>query len=204
MLKPALLAFALLALILTAPEAWANPPIGEPAPVFKTTDIQGNAVDLAALKGQTVILEWTNNGCPFVAKHYNAGNMQATQRQAIAQGAVWITIISSGPGRQGYVTPQEAQKIADARDSKPSHQILDPSGEIGHLYGAQTTPHMFIIDKEGTLVYKGAIDDRPSPNPKTLQGAKNYVLAALEDMNAGRSVVHSITPPYGCSVKYAP
>ena len=183
--------------------AFANPPVGKPAPDFETVDIEGKPLKLSDLKGQKVILEWTNHQCPFVVKHYGGGNMQATQKTATAQGATWISIISSAPGRQGHVSAKEAKDLATARGAAPTHQILDPSGEIGHLYGAQTTPHMFIIDEDGILAYKGAIDSKASLSPATIPNATNYVLAALESMNAGEPIAHAVTPPYGCSIKYA-
>ncbi len=198
---PALALMSFAVAISTA--AFASPPINQPAPDFEAVDIAGNTIKLSDLQGKNVILEWTNHKCPFVTKHYSSDNMQATQRSAIEQGAVWITIISSAPDHQGHVTSKKAQELADTRGASPSNQILDPSGDIGRLYSAQTTPHMFIIDAKGTLVYKGAIDSKSSPNPATIKGATNYVLAALDDMKDGGKIQNPMTPPYGCSIKYA-
>lgn len=188
---------------LTAGPAMATPDIGKPAPDFTATDIKGETVKLSDLKGKPVVLEWTNSECPFVKKHYGAGNMQKTQVEAAKNGAVWISIVSSGPGRQGFVTAAQAQKIIDDAKAHPAHKILDTDGAIGHLYDAKTTPDMFVIDKDGTLVYAGAIDDQPDPWPQSLAKAKNYVLAALNDLKAGRKVAVPLTEPYGCGVKYA-
>ena len=191
------------ALALISAPALAAPEIGAPAPAFEGAAISGETVRLSDYLGQKVVLEWTNNGCPFVQKHYNSGNMQATQEAAKTGGAVWISVISSAPGMQGHVSADEANALSESRSASPDEVVLDPSGEIGRLYAAKTTPHMFIIDEEGVLRYDGAIDDRPSADPSTIEGAKNYVLAALGDMDAGRSVESPATKPYGCSVKYA-
>ncbi len=191
-------------LVAGAVTARAEVETGQDAPNFVATDVlSGNPFDLSAQKGKTVILEWTNNQCPFVRKQYDTGNMQKTQKTATDEGAVWVSIISSAEGLQGYVSPKEAAAIVGQEGAHPTYKILDPSGKIGHMYGAKTTPHMFVIDANGKVVYQGAIDDRPSPNPKTVEGAKNYVLAALQDMAAGRPVQTPVTPPYGCGVKYA-
>lgn len=195
------LSVAALALISTS--ALAAPEIGAPAPAFEGAAASGETVKLSDYLGQKVVLEWTNNGCPFVQKHYNSGNMQATQEAAKADGAVWISVISSAPGMQGHVSADEANALSESRGASPDEVVLDPSGEIGRLYAAKTTPHMFIIDEEGVLRYDGAIDDRPSADPSTIEGAKNYVLAVLGDMDAGRPVESPATKPYGCSVKYA-
>jgi hypothetical protein len=149
-----------------------------------------------------VILEWTNHECPFVRKHYETGNMQATQEVANASEAVWISIISSSPGTQGYVDAAEADALTADRNAAPDFVVLDPSGDIGRLYAAKTTPHMFIIDDAGLLRYDGAIDDKPSANHATIDGAKNYVLAALADLASGEEIAVTRTKPYGCSVKY--
>lgn len=187
---------------LAAP-ALAEPVVGKPAPTFVATDVTGKSVDLTALKGKTVVLEWTNYGCPFVRKHYDAGNMQALQRDAVADGVTWITINSSAEGKEGYyATGKLAADAAAKKKAASSHLILDPKGEIGKLYGASTTPDMFVIDKNGVLVYKGAIDDMPSVDPATLRTAKNYVTAALAAVKSGNEVKTAETRPYGCSVKY--
>lgn len=176
--------------------------VGKMAPDFNATDINGETIKLSDLKGKNVVLEWTNHQCPFVVKHYSTGNMQKVQKTATEDGAVWISIVSSAPGKQGNINAEEAMGIAKEKNINATTKILDPSGEIGALYNAKTTPHMYVINKEGVLAYAGAIDDTPSPNPSTVEGAKNFVLAALDDLNADRDVKVSNTVPYGCSVKY--
>lgn len=188
---------------LCAPALAADAPeIGKPAPDFTATAIDGSTVTLSAYKGKTVVLEWTNHECPFVVKHYSSGNMQKTQKAAVDSGAVWLSIVSSAPGKEGHVNAENAKKIVADSGSMDSARILDEKGEIGHLYGAKTTPHMFVIDKDGVLVYMGAIDDKPSTDPATVEGAKNYITAALEDLAAGRPVQTAQTESYGCGVKY--
>ncbi|MGF1560690.1 MAG: redoxin domain-containing protein [Geminicoccaceae bacterium] len=179
--------------------------IGQPAPTFTGINTAGETVALEDLRGQTVVLEWSNDGCPYVQKHYGTGNMQALQREAVDEhGAVWLTVISSAPGTQGYVEPMEADALTEDRDAAPSHVLLDPQGEIGRMYDARVTPHMYVIDGDGTLVYAGGIDDKPSANWATVEGATNYVSAALDDMAAGKPVATPSARAYGCSVKYAP
>jgi peroxiredoxin len=180
----------------------AGPEIGKPAPNFAAMDSNGKAHKLSDFAGKTVILEWSNHDCPYVKKHYGAGNMQATQSAAAAKGAVWLTVISSAPGKQGAVTGADANKLTTDRNAKPTAVLLDPTGTIGKAYEAKTTPHMYVIDAKGILRYQGAIDDKPSASPDSLNGAKNYVLAALGDMAAGKAVASAETEPYGCSVKY--
>lgn len=186
---------------LSAP-ALAAPEIGKPAPDFTATAIDGSPVSLSAYKGKVVVLEWTNHECPFVMKHYGSGNMQKTQKAAVDGGAVWLSIVSSAPGKQGHVPAEEAKKIVAESGAMATARILDEKGEIGHLYDAKTTPHMFVIDKDGSLVYMGAIDDDRSTDPKNIDGAKNYVIAALDDLAAGRPVQTPQTDSYGCGVKY--
>ncbi len=188
-------------LVFAAP-AIAAPAVGQPAPDFSATDVNGKEIKLSALKGKTVVLEWTNNECPYVKKHYDSGNMQKTQKEATAKGVEWITINSSAPGRQGHVSAEDAKKIMTETGGAPTAEILDEDGKIGKAYDAKTTPHMFVIDKEGTLAYAGAIDDNPSPKPEDAATAKNYVLAALNDLEAGTPVQTPTSQPYGCAVKY--
>jgi peroxiredoxin len=183
--------------------AHAAAQVGQAAPDFTATDINGNPFKLSDHKGKTVVLEWTNHECPFVVKHYDSGNMQKIQAAARAQGAEWVTIVSSAPGSQGHIDAATATTMLQEKGSSPSAKILDESGEIGKAYDAKTTPHMYVINGEGVLVYAGAIDDNSSPNPETIEGAKNYVLAALDDLAAGRAVATAQTQPYGCAVKYA-
>jgi len=190
------------ALSVAAGSAVAAPQIGAPAPAFTGAASNGETISLEQFRGENVVLEWTNHDCPFVRKHYETGNMQATQQAADAAGAVWITIISSAPGKQGYVSAEEANALTASRAAEPDYVVLDPSGEIGMAYAAKTTPHMFVIDKAGTLRYDGAIDDKPSANHATVEGATNYLLAALDSVVAGEEVAVTRTKPYGCSVKY--
>ena len=176
--------------------------VGQPAPDFTGTDVDGKTVKLSEFKGKNVVLEWFNPGCPYVVKHYDAGNMQAVQKAAVEKGAVWLSINSSAEGMEGNQTPADGKAYIAEKKSAQTSLILDPTGEIGRLYGAKTTPHMFVIDKDGKIAYAGAIDDKPSANPETVSGAKNYVLAALDELLAGKPVTESTTRPYGCSVKY--
>ena len=190
--------------ILASP-AWAAgvAKVGETAPVFNAAATSGRSVSLADQRGKIVILEWTNHDCPYVRKHYDSGNMQTLQKEITAQGVVWLTLISSSPGTQGYVSPKEADELTASRKANPTAVLLDPSGAVGKSYGATNTPHMYIVDKAGLLVYAGAIDDRPTTRRADVQGAHNYVRAALEDMAAGRTVQTPVTRAYGCTVKYA-
>ncbi|MCP5364861.1 MAG: thioredoxin family protein [Hyphomicrobiales bacterium] len=184
-----------------SPASAAAPVIGDPAPDFTATDSHGQTQSLSSHKGSVVVLEWTNHECPYTAKHYEAGAMQALQRDATQRGIVWLSVISSAPGRQGYVTPKQANDLTESRDASPTAVILDPSGVIGRQYDATATPHMYVIDASGRLVYMGAIDDDPSArgNP---DDASNYVRAAIDDVLAGRPVATSKTRAYGCSIKY--
>lgn len=190
------------AVLLTAAPAIAAAVVGQPAPDFSATDIDGKEFKLSEHKGKIIVLEWTNHECPYVVKHYSSGNMQNTQKAALEKGVEWVTINSSAPGRQGHVTPEDAKKIAQEAGASYTARILDESGEIGHAYDAKTTPHMFVIDQAGTLVYAGAIDDNPSPRAEDAASAKNYVLAALDDLAAGKAVETPSSQPYGCAVKY--
>lgn len=180
----------------------AGPAIGAPAPNFIGTDSNGNTHTLAGLRGKTVVLEWTNDQCPYVRKHYDTDNMQTLQQEATSDGVVWLTINSSAQGKQGYTSPDEANRIIDREKSHETARILDPNGVIGKAYGASTTPHMFVIDPNGTLVYAGGIDDQSSVSHATVKTANNYVRAALADLEAGRPVQVATSKPYGCAVKY--
>ncbi len=193
--------------LIVAAMTWSQPAsaalkIGEAAPAIKAQDINGKEVDLEALRGRHVILEWKNHQCPFVRKHYKTGNMQRLQAYAREKGAVWISIISSAEGKQGYVSPEEAADTVADEKSHAEHVVLDPSGEIGRLYDAKTTPHMYVIDTEGKLAYMGAIDDDSTADPEAVEGAKNYVTAALDALIAGTTPETQVTTPYGCSIKY--
>lgn len=182
--------------------AVAAPTIGQPAPGFTIVTAAGETRSLADYAGKVVVLEWTNHDCPYVRKHYGSGNMQALQQRAADAGVVWLTVISSAPGEQGYVQGAEAQRIAREAGAKPRDILLDPEGIMGRAYGAKTTPHMYVIDPGGRLVYMGGIDDRPTTDPDDIKGAKNYVSAALGDISADRPVGMPSTRAYGCSVKY--
>ena len=186
-----------------ATPALAAPAIGQPAPAFTAVDADGKARSLSEFKGRTVVLEWTNNGCPYVKRHYSAGTMQDAQRKAKAQGAVWLTIASSPPGHQGYVTAADAKAWGGQSKAAWNAILLDPKGQVARAYAAKTTPHMFVVDPKGRVAYMGAIDDKPTNRAAEAQGAKNYVLAAVADVKAGRAVAQPVTRPYGCAVKYA-
>ncbi|MCB1721886.1 MAG: thioredoxin family protein [Alphaproteobacteria bacterium] len=198
------LAYGLAAIVLVfaALPVNATVEIGQPAPEIEATDTNGNAFKLSDHKGKIVVLEWTNHQCPFVMKHYDSGNMQAMQKAAQKKGVEWISIISSAPGRQGHVSAEEANKIVSDSGATITAKILDETGTIGKAYDAKTTPHMFVIDAEGNVAYAGAIDSQPSPNPATIEGATNYVNAAIDALEAGQPVEVAQTQPYGCSVKY--
>ena len=176
--------------------------IGNPAPAFSLTDSNGRAISLADFKGKTVVLEWTNHECPYVGKHYRGNNMQALQKKWTGQGVVWLSVISSAPGRDGHVTPQQANKLTADRGAAPSAVVFDPEGKVGHAYGARTTPHMYVVNGEGSLVYMGGIDDQPSARLEDLKIAKNFVDQALSEISQGKPVSVSTSRAYGCSVKY--
>lgn len=180
----------------------AAPRVGQPAPDFSGTDTQGNTVRLADLKGQYVILEWTNHECPFVKKHYGSGNMQQLQKTYTGKGYRWYSVISSAAGKQGHVTPDQADALTSSRQAAPSAVILDTNGSIGRAYDARTTPHLYIIDPEGILRYMGGIDSIPSTDPADIARATNYVKAAFDALEAGQPVATPVSQPYGCSVKY--
>ena len=182
--------------------ALKEPTVGSPAPAFTLTDTKGKQHKLADFKGKHVVLEWVNFGCPFVKKHYESGNMQATQKKAVDKGVVWLSVCSSADGKQGHMEAAEwNEEIAD-RKMASTAVLIDESGAVGKAYGAKTTPHMYIVNPNGVLVYKGAIDDKPSTNKDDIPGARNYVLAALDETMAGKPVSTASTTPYGCSVKY--
>jgi peroxiredoxin len=177
--------------------------VGEAAPGFTAAASTGKTAKLSDYAGKIVVLEWTNHGCPFVKKHYGSGNMQALQKELKGKGAVWLSVISSAPGTQGHSTPAEAEAARKEFGAEPTAILLDDSGKLGKLYGAQTTPHMFVIDQAGKLAYQGAIDDKPTPDPKDIKGARNYARSAVEALLAGKAVEVAQTKSYGCGVKYA-
>lgn len=176
---------------------------GQPARDFKLTDMNGKTIQLSQFKGKTVILEWHNSGCPFVQKHYNSGNMQKTQGTAVGQGAVWLTVNSGAPGKQGHMTQEQTRAFMKSSGSKASNYLLDPEGTVGKGYDAKTTPHIYVINPAGTLVYQGGIDDKPTADAADIAGARNHVLAALAEMKAGKPISVAESRPYGCAVKYA-
>jgi peroxiredoxin len=182
--------------------AMAAVEVGQKAPDFEAVDVEGNAVKLSDYEGQPVVIEWTNHQCPFVVKHYDSGNMQKTQKEAMEKGAAWIAVVSSAPGKQGHIDAEKAGEIIKNSGAHVSHKILDESGEIGKMYDAKTTPHMFVVDAEGMVAYAGAIDSIPSADKADVAEAENYVLAAIDSLNAGEPVETAETQPYGCSVKY--
>jgi peroxiredoxin len=194
-------AAAITAGALIVSSANAAPP-GDAAPAFREVNTAGKEISLADFKGKTVVIEWTNNGCPFVQKHYNSQNMQKTQMAATAEGVIWLSVISSKPGAQGHVSPAEADKLTMDRGAKPTHVLLDPDGSMGRSYGARTTPHMFIITPDGRIAYNGAIDSIKSNRIEDVPKATNYVAAALAALRAGKSPDPQLTVPYGCDVKY--
>ena len=180
----------------------ATPMPGQAAPAFTLIDAEGTPRSLADYRGKVVVLEWTNEGCPYVKKHYS-GAMQALQREAVEDGVVWLSVISSAPGTQGYVTGDSARGWKARTGANATRLLLDPTGQVGKLYGARTTPDMRIIDREGRLVYVGGIDDKPTTDTADLQGATNFVRRALDDLASGAPMRTAFATPYGCSVKYA-
>ncbi len=177
--------------------------VGQPAPDFTATDSNGKVHKLSEYQGKYVVLEWTNRGCPYTQKHYNSGNMQRLQREWTNRGVIWLTVASSAPGKQGNVTASEENAYLKQVNAVPTAVLLDPSGALGHLYDAKTTPDIFIISPKGVLIYSGAIDDRPSTDLSDVNGAKNYVSLALGEATSGKPVSNPATRPYGCSIKYA-
>ncbi|HUN94229.1 MAG TPA: redoxin domain-containing protein [Burkholderiaceae bacterium] len=180
----------------------AQPVAGDKAPGFHLTDVDGHPVALEQFRGKFVVLEWNNPGCPFVGKHYRSGNMQSLQARETAAGVVWLTINSTNPGHADYETPAQWAAWIGAQRGAASDWLPDPQGGVGRSYRAKTTPQMFVIDPGGTIVYSGAIDDRPSTDVADIAGARNYVEQALREARAGKPVSTPSTVPYGCSVKY--
>jgi peroxiredoxin len=187
--------------VLSVPAA-AAVKTGEKAPDFTLTDTQGKARKLSEFKGKTVVLEWVNHDCPYVKKHYESGNMQKTQKDYTSKGVVWLSVNSSAKGKQGHVTPAEADKLTKDKGAAPTALLIDEKGEVGRLYAAKTTPHMYVVDAKGTLVYEGAIDDKPTTDKADVATAKNLVATALDETLAGKAVTTANSKPYGCSVKY--
>ncbi len=186
----------------SAGPAFAAATIGQPAPAFRAVDTSGKTVSLADFKGRHVVLEWVNPGCPFVRKHYDSANMQGTQKAATAQGVVWLAINSTAPDAEDYQAPGALASWMQARKAAASATLMDADGKVGRAYGARTTPHMYIVDPAGTLVYAGAIDSKATANPADIASATNHVKQALSESLAGKPVSVATTRPYGCSVKY--
>jgi len=194
-------AAAAFAVALAVSTAWAAR-VGERAPDFTATDSNGKVHKLSEYAGKFVVLEWHNRGCPYTAKHYDSGNMQRLQHEWTARGIIWLTVISSAPGKQGFMTAADENAFLKQASATPTAVLLDPSGALGHLYDAKTTPQMFIVNPQGLLIYNGAIDDRATTDVSDINGAKNYVSLALGEALAGKPVSNATTRPYGCSVKY--
>jgi peroxiredoxin len=173
------------------------------APDFKGVDSNGVQHSLSDYRGKFVVLEWANRGCPYEQKHYLSGNMESLQKQWTAKGIVWLSILSDGPGQQGYVTPAQENDYLKTMHASPTAALLDPAGAIGHLYQARTTPHIFVVGPTGKIVYQGAIDNQPTPDPSSLKGADNYLNDALNAAMAGKPVAIASTKPYGCAVHFA-
>lgn len=194
--------FALLLLIAIPALSMADAVPGKPAPPFEVKDARGQVQKLSDYQGKWLVLEWFNKDCPYVRKHYGSSNMQGLQQRYVTQGVAWLSVISSAPGKQGYVEPAEALDTVKTTKSAASQVLLDPSGTMGKAYGAKTTPHMFVIDPRGTVIYAGGIDDNDSANPAVIPTSKNYVSAALDAALAGQKVVTASARPYGCHVQY--
>jgi len=203
-MKTFVAAMASAAALILAGSAQAEVKVGAPAPGFQAVDSTGKTRTLDEFKGKTVVLEWHNNGCPYVRKHYGTGNMQALQKKYTQEGVVWLSVASSPEGAQGYVTAAEANAYAKDAGASPSAVLLDHKSEISRAYDARNTPLMVVIDAKGQVAYYGAIDDRPTTNPEDVKGARNYVAQALDEMKSGKPVSVASTRPYGCYVKYAP
>jgi peroxiredoxin len=190
------------AIALFATPLLAEPKVGAPAPAFTAVDSNGKTVNLSDYKGKTIVLEWTNDGCPYVRKHYGSGNMQALQKKWTEQGIVWLSVISSPPGEQGFADAARANGLTTDRKASPSAVLLDPKQQVAKAYGALVTPHMYIIKPDGVLAYAGAIDDKPTARTADLKDAKNFVDNALSELKAGKPVSTTSTRAYGCVVKY--
>jgi peroxiredoxin len=188
--------------LLTAALVHASASVGQPAPEFKVKDASGKEQSLSAYKGKFVVLEWVNPGCPFVRKHYDSSNMQSTQTAATAKGAVWLTVSSTAPDAGDYKSAAELNAWLKDKGAKPTATLMDDDGKIGHAYGARTTPHMYVIDPQGKLVYAGAIDSKATARKEDVKGATNYVATALDEAMAGKPITKATSEPYGCSIKY--
>lgn len=193
---------SILALLVAAGTAVAAPQVGQPAPGFTLTDSNGQSRNLSDFKGRFVVLEWLNHGCPFVVKHYQSGNMQSLQKEYTGKDVVWLSIVSSAPGKQGHMSPDETNKAKAEKGSAATAVLLDEDGTVGKLYDAKVTPELYVINPEGVLVYAGAIDDKKSTDPADVAGATNYVKQALDEAIAGKPVSEPTITAYGCGIKY--
>lgn len=202
MLAAAVMIASLAFMAVSTQDAHAAAVVGKAAPAFTLTDMDGKSVKLSDFKGKFVVLEWVNFECPFVRKHYGSENMQQLQKTYTGKDVVWISICSSAPGKQGHLSADEAKEATKERGASPTEFLLDPKGVTGRAYGAKTTPHMYVIDPKGKLLYNGAIDDTPSTKVADIPNSKNFVVAALDAALAGKPVENATTKPYGCSVKY--
>jgi thioredoxin-related protein len=194
--------FLALSAFVVAASVQAAPAVGQPAPDFTLKDAAGKAVKLSDYRGKHVVLEWTNPGCPYVRKHYNSGNMPATQKEAVSKGVVWLSINSTEKSSYDYMEPAKVVAWQKERQSQPTALLMDEEGTAGMAYGARTTPHMYIVDPQGRLVYAGGIDSIPSSNPDDIKKAVNYVRQGLNEALAGKPISQAATRPYGCSIKY--
>ncbi len=194
---------ALSVFCLAAGSAGATAVVGQPAPAFTAVDTSGRTVSLADFKGRHVVLEWVNPGCPFVQKHYSAANMQGTQSDAVGKGVVWLAVNSTAPDAYDYRKPAEMAAWMQEQKARASATLMDGDGKLGRAYGARTTPHMFVIDPAGKLVYAGAIDSKPTGRVSDIAGATNYVKQVVAEALAGKVVSTPTTTPYGCSIKYS-
>ncbi|MFM8885003.1 MAG: thioredoxin family protein, partial [Chthoniobacterales bacterium] len=183
--------------------ALAAPQVGQPAPEFTLTDSNGESHKLSDFKGKLVVLEWLNHGCPFVVKHYGSGNMQKLQKEYTGKDVVWLSIVSSAPGKQGHMSAEDTNKTKEEKGSAATAILLDEDGTAGKLYDAKVTPELYVVDREGTLIYAGAIDSVKSTDAADIDGAKNYVKQALDEALAGKPVSEATTTAYGCGIKYA-
>lgn len=195
-----LLAASLLAWVSSV--ALANATVGRPAPGFSATDTSGKTVSLADFKGKHVVLEWVNPGCPYVVKHYGAANMQGTQKEATAKGVVWLAVNSTSADHGDYKAPAAMAQWMQSQQAAATATLMDADGKVGRAFGARTTPHMYIIDPKGVLVYAGGIDSKATANPADIATATNHVKVALNEALAGKPISQATTRPYGCSVKY--
>jgi peroxiredoxin len=185
-----------------ASAAMASVAVGHPAPAFRGTDVNGKSVALADFKGKYVVLEWNNPNCPFVMKHYDSGNMQSLQKRFGADNVAWLSINSTSDTHSDYLPPEKLAGWFRQRNAAPAAVLMDPTGAIGRAYGAKVTPHMYVIDPKGTVIYAGAIDDKRSADPADVKTATNYVVAALADARSGKPVATAASSAYGCTIKY--